>query len=365
VRGIPLAVAGLASATAAGCALLATLVAGSAADRRGPKATMVAGLGCSTLAYALYPYVSRGWQALAVAALAGTGIGTWLTMQSSLVAMLTPPELRHMAFAWQRVAANVGLGLGGFAGGMIVTTGRPATFTALFWLNAATFVVYAGFLARIPAASAPPAARRDYRDVFADRVFLRFAALNLAFVAAAVSLLNALLPVFAKNQAHVSERVIGALFLLNSLAVIALQVRVARAVEGRRRMAALAAMGLLWAAAWLLVATAPAAGGASAAAAVLTAAILVFSLAECVHDAVQGPLVSDLAPPELLPRYLAVAGFSWQLGFIAGPAVGALILAARPTALWLVAAVICAAGGGYALRLDRSLPDRVRRTAAV
>ena len=35
VRGIPLAVAGLASATSAGCALLATILAGSLADRLG------------------------------------------------------------------------------------------------------------------------------------------------------------------------------------------------------------------------------------------------------------------------------------------------------------------------------------------
>jgi hypothetical protein len=59
---------------------------------------------------------------------------------------------------------------------------------------------------------------------------------------------------------------------------------------------------------------------------------------------------------------MAVTGFSWQLGFIAGPALGALVLAVSPAALWLVAAAICVAGSGYALRLDRHLPDRVRRT---
>jgi predicted MFS family arabinose efflux permease len=73
-------------------------------------------------AYGLYPLVCQPWHAIVFAALAGAGIGTWLTMQSSLLAALTPASLRHMAFAWQRVAANVGLGLGGFAGGLIVTT---------------------------------------------------------------------------------------------------------------------------------------------------------------------------------------------------------------------------------------------------
>ena len=289
-RGIPLAVAGLASATGTGCALVATLVAGGIAGRRGPRSTMIGGLCCSTVAYGLYPLVRQPWHALLLAGLAGGGIGTWLTMQASVLATITPPALRHVAFAWQRVAANVGLGLGGFAGGLIVTTSRPDTFTALFWLNAATFVVYTFFLLRVRvprAARSEVGGRRDYRQVLTDRVFLRLAALNLAVVAAAISLLNGLFPVYAKNEAHVSERVIGALFLLNSLTIIALQLPTARALEGRRRMRALALMGLLFAASWLLVASAAAASSASAVVAVLVTAIVVFSVAECLYDAVQ------------------------------------------------------------------------------
>jgi MFS family permease len=149
--------------------LLATLVAGGLGDRYGRRATMVGGLACSTVAYGLYPFVHQAWHALVLAALAGAGIGTWLTMQSTLLAAMTPPDLRHLAFAWQRVAANVGLGLGGFAGGLLVTTDRPATFTALLWLNAVTFVVYALFLARIvlPPPTDPAAGARTYRRVVA------------------------------------------------------------------------------------------------------------------------------------------------------------------------------------------------------
>ena len=57
VRGIPLPMAGLASASASGCALLATLIAGRAAAWCGHKVTMIGGLACSTIAYAAYPAV--------------------------------------------------------------------------------------------------------------------------------------------------------------------------------------------------------------------------------------------------------------------------------------------------------------------
>src|SRR5215213_2538188 len=95
VRGVPLGLAGLAASTSALCGLAAALAAGSLGDRVGARATMVAGLLFSTAAFALYPLLRQPWQAFALAALAGAGIGTWLTMQSSLLAAITPPELRH------------------------------------------------------------------------------------------------------------------------------------------------------------------------------------------------------------------------------------------------------------------------------
>ena len=121
----------------------------------------------------------------------------------------------------QRVAANLGLGLGGFAGGTLVTASRPGSFTALFLLNAATFVVYIGFVRGIcvdqPVASRPRGI--GYRAVAGDGVFVRLAALNVAFVAGAVALLASMLPVYARNFGGLGERTIGALFLLNSLLI--------------------------------------------------------------------------------------------------------------------------------------------------
>src|SRR4051812_26401838 len=76
VRGFSLAVAGLAGSTGATCALAAAVGAGAAGDRYGARWIMVAGLLLSTTAYALYPLVREPWHAFALAAPAGTGIGT-------------------------------------------------------------------------------------------------------------------------------------------------------------------------------------------------------------------------------------------------------------------------------------------------
>ena len=258
VRGISLAVAGLVPAVNATVALGTALLAGSLADNRGSRPTMVIGLCCSATAFVFYPFVREAWQAFPLAVLGGIGGGTWLTGQSSLLAAITPAELRHVAFAQQRVVANVGLGLGGFAGGVLVAVAEPETFTRLFFGNAVTFLVYAAVLLLwvhepIRRLTMPDAPRVSYRDVARDGAFVRFAALHFVFVLSTISLLNAIFPVFARNEAGLSEDAIGVMFLLNSLLIVTFQLPVARAAEGRSRMRGFALIGALFALCWSLV----------------------------------------------------------------------------------------------------------------
>jgi MFS family permease len=362
VRGIPLAAAGLAGATSATCSLLAAFAAGSIADRRGARGVLMAGLVVSAVGWCLYTQVREPWQALAVSVLTGTGIGAWLTMQSTVLALIVPAHLRHVAFAQQRVAANLGLGLGGFVGGVLVTTTQPRTFTALFLVNAATFLGYTVVLSRlrVPRPVARTAVEAGYRQVLRDGVFLRLVALNLAVVASVVALLNSMVPVFAKNQAGVSENVVGVLFLVNSLVIIGAQLPVARAIEGHRRACGLALMCVLFACAWVLVELAGVAPGAAAA--LLVAGICTMSFGECLYDSIYGPLVADLAPEGRTGRYMATSGLSWQLGFIAAPAIGGAIMGAQPFALWPLAAAVTLVAGAYALRFERALPPELRLT---
>jgi MFS family permease len=90
--------------------------------------------------------------------------------------------------------------------------------------------------------------------------------------------------------------------------------------------------------------------------------MLVFAVGECIHGAIQAPLSVDLAPPRLVGRYLAASSISWQIGWIVGPAVGGLLLQHRPLLLWPLAAGANLVFAAAALRLERHLPDGVRRT---
>lgn len=191
-----------------------------------------------------------------------------------------------------------------------------------------------------------------------DRPFLALALLNFVLVSSAVALLASLLPVYAHNSVGAAEHTIGLLFLAKSLLIIVLQLPVARAHEGYRRMTGLALTAGLLALAWLLVE----ATGLGADVAFLLVAVLVFAVGECLYDAIVGPLIADLASDELGGRYLAVNELSCRLGFIAGPGLGGFLLATSTQALWPVAASLCLAAAGGALALEQALPPAVRAT---
>ena len=123
-----------------------------------------------------------------------------------------------------------------------------------------------------------------------------------------------------------------------------------------------ALVGLVWAASWLAV---PFAGGLSSGASatlVLCLVLAVFGIGECFHGAVQAPLVSDLARPELIGRYMAVSALSWNVAFFLGPALAGAALDAAPQLLWPAAAGVLVLCAGAALVVERSLPRAVRRT---
>ena len=364
VRGISLGVAGLVAASNAGAALFSGFVAGALSDKIGPKRVLTGALVVMAVAFAFFPLIRSPWHALLLNMLAGAGSGAFWPSQSSLINALTPASRRHAAFAQQRMTMNLGIALGGLVAGLIARSDNPTTFTVLFLLNAATFLVFVGVLRLIPsprtvAARAEPG---RYRDIMRHRVFMAYIALNVIFIGAGIAVAGELFPPFAKNTADVSEKSIGLIWFATSMAIVIAQLPVVKLVEGRRRMPGLALMGVVWAASFVGIFLGGKYFEGTEAALVFGGALTVFVLGECLHGAIYAPLVADLAEPRLVGRYMAFSSFSWQLGFLIGPAAGGFVLQHAPLGLWIGAAAINVCASVYALVLERWIPASVRLT---
>ena len=364
VRGFSLGTAGLIVAVSSLAQLAAGILAGPLIDRVGARPTLAGGLVLQAIGYGFLPLVRVPWEAFVLIAIEGAGSAGFWPSQSTLISRLTPAARRHAAFAQQRVTMNLGIGLGGLAAGLIAVVGNPTTFTILFVLDAVTFLAYVGVLAFVPDPGVPEDEVGDtpatYAVVLRHKTFLGLWTLNFMFVAAGYSLFT-LLPAFARDQADLSERQIGAVFFVNTLAIVLAQLPISRWIEGRRRMRALALMPALWAVAWLLVD----AGGywftAGTAFAVIAFAAIMLGVGECFHGPAHQALVSDIGSPHLRGRYFAVHSLSWGLAGFVGPALGGFILAGAPFALWPLASLVCVIAVVGVLRIERYIPAHLQR----
>lgn len=367
VRDIGLGTAGLVVGANAVVSVVAGPVSGALVDRRGGRYVLSIALVVLAIGYAGFVFVHEPWQGFLAAAVTGVGNGLFWPAQSTLLASLSPPERRHATFAMQRVTMNLGIGVGALVGGLIASAERPATFTVLFLLDAVTFVVYLGVLRAAvpdPAPSSAVGASRaagSYSEVVRHGTFVAFVALNTLFIFAGMSGFE-LLPVFAKNEVGIGESAIGAIFFVNTVVIVIAQLPVAKLSEGHRRMRMLAVLGVLWASCWVAVSAVGGSLDGATAAVLLAVAMGAFGIGECLHGAVQAPLVSDLAEPRLLGRYMALSALSWQLGFALGPAVGGFLLSVSPLGTWLVWAALCVLAAVLSLALERSIPTAIRRT---
>jgi MFS family permease len=142
--------------------------------------------------------------------------------------------------------------------------------------------------------------------------------------------------------------------LANTLFIVIAQIPATRVVKRMRRAQAFAAASALWVIALLGVLPATLIHSELGATALLAGVAIVFAIGECIHGVVLGPLVADLAPPHLLGRYMSMYALMATGGLALGPAIGGVVLATSPDAVWwggaLVAAVI---GAGFLLSGDR------------
>src|SRR5438874_11385688 len=205
VRGISLGVAGLIVASNAAAALCSGFVGGALSDRLGPRAVLSGALVGMATGFALFPLIRTPWHAFALSVLVGAGSGSFWPSQSTLLSSLTPAARRHSAFAQQRMTMNLGIALGGLVAGAIARTAHPGTFTFLFLLNAATFLVFVAVLRLLPAVRHREAHHEAgrYADVLRNRTFLAYILLNVVFIGAGIAVMSELLPPFAQITAHV------------------------------------------------------------------------------------------------------------------------------------------------------------------
>ena len=365
VRGFSTATAGLVLATVMGTAGAMTLPSGALLDRFSAKPLLISGNLVSAVGYGGLAFIERPWQAFICSAVGGAGFGVAQTASQVLTLTLVPVEQRASSTALSRVAGNFGLGLGATVAGFIVAAAHHhlRAFQGLYLFDAVSFALFALVLLtgipnpRLAHAASSSDSRRGFRAAARDRLLLALLAVSLALVMIGGAFFSNVLPLFALEHTPVGPGEIGVVVFLNTFFIVVAQVPATRVVRRMRRIHALAATCVVFAAGLLAVLLATLTRSTLAATSVLAAAAIVIAIAECAQFIVLGPLVAELAPPHLLGRYMSLYGLTFTVGVALGPAVGGALLATSPDAVWWGGALVLILTAAGLMRLGDRIPD--------
>ncbi|MFJ8147341.1 MFS transporter [Streptomyces sp. NPDC096048] len=365
VRGLGSVTAGLVLAVFAVAALIVLPFAGRAIVRRGPLPVLLAALVTAALgALSLGVSASSATVLLSAAAL-GAGQAVMQPALATMIVDCSPSETRSRAFATQFFLQNLGLGVGGLIGGHLVDTSSAASFTLLFAIEAAMFLVLVAVMASVRTPRAPrmeeapgQSAGGSWKQLLGNRAMVQLCVLGFVLFFACYGQFESGLSAYGVEAAGISTSTLGTALAANTLVIVIAQFAVLRFVERRKRSRVIAAVGLIWAVAWAVAGYAGLGHGSQAmATAAFISTYALFGLGEALLSPTVAPLVADLAPDGLAGQYNSAFALVKQLALAIGPAVGGP-LGASLHAPYIVAFLLFSLGiTVLAVRLGRQLTD--------
>ncbi|MFJ5729391.1 MFS transporter [Streptomyces paradoxus] len=365
VRGLGAMTAGLVLAVFAVAALVVLPFAGRAIVRRGPLPVLLTALVTAALGALSLGIASSAAAVLVSASLLGAGQAVMQPALATMIVDCSSAETRSRAFAMQFFLQNLGLGVGGLIGGHLVDTTSAASFTLLFAIEAAMFLLLVVVMVtvRMPHAlrieDAPMASGRgSWKQLLGNRAMVQLCVLGFVLFFACYGQFESGLSAYGVEAAGISTSALGTALAANTLMIVIAQFAVLRFVERRRRSRVIAAVGLIWAVAWAVAGYAGLGQGSQEmATAAFVSTYALFGLGEAMLSPTVAPLVADLAPEGMAGQYNSAFALVKQLALAVGPAVGGP-LGASLHAPYIVAFLVFSLGiSVLAVRLGRQLTD--------
>ncbi|MDH6569352.1 MFS family permease [Streptomyces sp. SAI-117] len=363
VRGLGAMTAGLVLAIFAVAALIVLPFAGRAIVRRGPLPVLLTALVMAAFGSLSLGLAGHAATVLLSAAALGAGQAVMQPALATMIVECSTSETRSRAFATQFFLQNLGLGVGGLIGGHLVDTSSAASFTLLFAIEAAMFLLLVVVMTTLRLPHAPRiegaptrSARGSWKELLGNRAMVQLCVLGFVLFFACYGQFESGLSAYGVEAAGISTSALGTALAANTAMIVVAQFAVLRFVERRRRSRVIALVGLIWAVAWLTAGYAGLGHGSQEmATAAFVSTYALFGLGEAMLSPTVAPLVADLAPEGMAGQYNSAFALVKQLALAVGPAVGGP-LGASLHAPYIVTFLLFSLGITYlALRLGRQL----------
>ncbi|MEU6945786.1 MFS transporter [Streptomyces sp. NPDC046316] len=331
VRDLGATTAGIVLAVFAMAALVVLPFSGRAIDRRGPVPVLLVAAVLASLGALGMGLAGSVPAVVGSAALLGAGTAVMQPALATMIVWCSDPAGRTRSFAMQFFLQNLGLGVGGLIGGQLVDESRPGSFLLLFSIEAVMFLVLAGIVLTVRMPGSPalqgtrPAASKGggVRALLGHKAMVQLCVLGFVLFFACYGQFESGLAAYGTEAAGIQPSTLGIALAANTAVIVVAQFVVLRFVERRRRSRVIAAVGLIWAVAWVIAGYAGLGNGSQAmATAAFVSTYALFGLGEAMLSPTVAPLVADLAPESAVGQYNSAFALVKQLALAVGPAVG-------------------------------------------
>ncbi len=228
-----------------------SFLGGALADRLGPFRVQIGSLFFNALGFMLLSQMNSFWALAVTVFLTSLAADSFRPANGASITILTPPELHKRAFALNRLAINLGFTVGPTVGGFLAAI----SFQFLFWIDALTCLLAAGVFAwllgpHLPDHMQANAIKADSngetgeRWPWANGSFLFFLLLTFATFCVFFQLISTF-PLFLDAEYHLSPQLIGVLFALNTIVVVAFEMILIHMLDQRNAMRLIAWGSLL------------------------------------------------------------------------------------------------------------------------
>lgn len=330
---LPLSTVAILISINAGTGLLASLIAGTLADRVGRKVVMNFSLTMNGFAFFLLMGAETFPQFAGLMIMIGLSNPLYQVGADAMLADLIPSEKRTEAYAINRIAHNAAFALGPAIGGFLATRSYDLAFYCA-GIGFLSYSVLLFFLARetlnksTASISIPNAPSEGYQRVLRDKNYMTFVALiSLGLIAP--TMLWILMPVYAKTHFGMPEALYGWIPTTNALMCVFVQYPVTNITRNRPTLPVLGMGMLIYALGAGSVALMSSFWGFW-----LSMVILTFGELTLVPTA--SKYVADLAPADLRGRYMSMHWLGWGLARTLSPILGGFLNDnIAPRAIWI------------------------------
>jgi MFS family permease len=320
----------------AGTGLIASLIAGTLADRIGRKIVMNFSLTVNGIAYFLLMYAHTYSQFAALMVMVGISNPLYQVGADAMLADMIPSEKRTDAYSINRIANNAAFALGPAIGGFLAVRSYDLAFYCA-GLGFLSYSVLLFFLAKETLVENPKAASsrsgfqeilHSYTPVVRDKSFIAFvAALSIGLIAP--TLLWVLMAIYSKTNYGIPENLYGWIPTTNAVMCVFIQYPVTSVTRRHPPLTVLAVGMLIYAIGTGSVALMSGFWG-------FWLSMVILTMGELTLVPTASKYVADLAPADLRGRYMSMHWLGWGLARTLAPMIGGYLNDnIAPQAIWI------------------------------